>query len=161
AAGYLGRRHHFVMSSYTATSGGSHTTTVGGSDSHGTGDSDSTARARNWQGGGLPGIHGPSSGGRTRTPGTRTSQNWPPPWPRADGTSWSDAQTRQRAYEYAIEPTALQNLAECALLLADRTSGILTMRAVECDPAIITMPGASTDPLPPPGTLAYSSGPPP
>jgi hypothetical protein len=36
----------------------------------------------------------------------------------------------------------------------------LTMRAVECDPAIITMPGASTAPLPPPGGLAYSSGPP-
>ena len=32
--------------------------------------------------------------------------------------------------------------------------------AVECDPAIITLPGASTAPLPPPGTLAQGGMPP-
>jgi hypothetical protein len=160
AAAYLGRRHSFVMSSYTATSGGSQTTTRGGSDSHGTSDSHSSARARNWQGNSFPGASGASSGGRTRTTGTSTSRNWTASWSGADGTSWSDAETGQRVYEYAVEPTALQNLAECALLLADRTGGTLAMRAVECDPTIITLPGASITPLPPPGSLSYTSPPP-
>lgn len=33
------------------------------------------------------------------------------------------------------------------------------LRAVECDPAIITRPGASTAPLPPPGSDLYSDAP--
>jgi hypothetical protein len=134
AAAHLGRRHSFVVSSYTA--------------SHG------------WQGNGFPGFHEASSGGRTRTDGTSTSQNWSQSWPGSDGRSWGDTQTRQRVYEYAVEPTALQNLPEYALLLADRSGGTLTTRAVECDPVIITFPGASTTPLPPPGSIAYDSGPP-
>jgi hypothetical protein len=101
--------------------------------------------AHGWQGSGFPGFHEASSGGRTRT----------------DGTSWGGTQTRQRVYQYAVEPTALQNLPEYALLLADRTGGTLTTRAVECDPAIVTFPGASITPLPPPGSTAYDdSGPP-
>jgi len=44
---------------------------------------------------------------------------------------------------HAVEPAALQNLPDCALLLADRSGGTLTLRAVECDPAISTSPGAS------------------
>jgi hypothetical protein len=120
----------------------------------------STARTHGWQGHGFPGFHDTSSGGRTHTDGTSTSQNWSSSWSDADGTNWSETQTRQRVYEYAVEPTALQNLPEYALLLADRSGGTLAMRAVECDPAIISLPGASTDPLPTPATLAYSSGPP-
>ena len=100
AAAYIGRRHTFVVSSYTATRGG---------------------------------------------------------WSQSGGTYWRDTETRQRGYEYAVEPTALQNLPDCALLLADRADGNLRLHAVECDPAIITLPGASTAPLPPPGTLAYGN----
>jgi hypothetical protein len=160
AASYLGRQHSFVVSSYTATHGGSETSTYGGSEGYGTGDSASNARTHGWLGNGFPGFHEASSGGRTRTDGTSTSQNWSQSWSGSDGTSWSDTQTRQRVYEYAVEPTTLQNLPEYALLLADRTGGTLTMRAVECDPAIITMPGVSTAPLPPPGSITYDSGPP-
>jgi len=100
AAAYIGRRHTFVVSSYTATRGG---------------------------------------------------------WSQSGGTYWSDTETRQRGYEYAVEPTALQNLPDCALLLADRAGGGLRLHAVECDPAISALPGASSAPLPPPGTLAYGS----
>ena len=100
AAAYIGRRHTFVVSSYTATRGG---------------------------------------------------------WSQSGGTYWRDTETRQRGYEYAVEPTALQNLPDCALLLADRADGSLRLHAVECDPAISTLPGASTAPLPPPGTLAYGN----
>jgi hypothetical protein len=103
AAAYIGRRHTFVVSSYTATRGG---------------------------------------------------------WSQSGGTYWSDTETRQRGYEYAVEPTALQNLPDCALLLADRASGNLRLHAVECDPAIITLPGASTAPLPPPASLSYGGTPP-
>jgi hypothetical protein len=103
-------------------------------------------------------VPGPA---RRRPRGTSTSRNWSQSWSGSDGTSWGDTQTRQRVYEYAIKPTALQNLPEYALLLADRTGGTLTMRAVECDLAIITFPGASTAPLPPPpGSIDYTSGPP-
>ena len=98
AAAYIGRRHTFVVSSYTATRGG---------------------------------------------------------WSQSGGAYWSDTETRQRGYEYAVEPTALQNLPDCALLLADRDGGSLRLHAVECDPAIITLAGASTAPLPQPASLSY------
>jgi len=159
AAAYIGRRHTFVVSSYTATRGGNQTSTHGGSDGYSTGDSSSDARTRGWQSDGVLGG-GNTSGGRTRTNGTSTSQNWSTSWSQADGTNWSDAATRQRVYEYAVEPTALQNLPDYALLLADRSGSTLQLRAVECDPAIISFPGASTAPLPPVGWLAYTGMPP-
>jgi hypothetical protein len=149
AAAYIGRRHTFVVSSFTATRGGNQTSTHGGSDGYGTGGSSSDARTRGWQGAGVLGGGG-TSGGRTRTNGTSTSRNWSTSWSQADGTNWSEAEARQRVYEYAVEPTALQNLPDYALLLADRSGATLRLRAVECDPAIITFPGASTVPLEPP-----------
>ena len=158
AAAYLGRQHSFVVSSHTATHGGNQTSTHGGSEGYGTGDSSSNARTHGWQGNGFPGFHEASSGGRTRTDGTSTSQNWSQSWSGSDGTSWSETQTRQRVYEYAVEPAALQNLPEYALLLADRSGGTLTTRAVECDPAIITFPGASTGPLPRPAARPTPAG---
>jgi hypothetical protein len=158
AATYIGRQHTFVVSSFTATRGGNQTSTQGGGDSYGTNDSRSTARTRSYQSDGLlGGSH--SSGGRTRTNGTGTSITWTASWSQADGTSWSEAETRQRVYEYTIEPTVLQNLPEYTLLLADRSSPTLQLHAVECDPAIITMPGVSTAPLPPPGSELYNNAP--
>jgi hypothetical protein len=159
AAAYIGRRHTFVVSSYTATRGGNHTSTQGGSDGYGTGDSSSDARTHGWQSDGILGG-GNTSGGQTRTSGTSTSRNWSTSWSQADGTNWSEAAARQRVYEYAVEPTVLQNLPDYALLLADRSGSTLQLRAVECDPSIITLPGASTAPLPPPGSLAYTGVPP-
>lgn len=165
AASYIGRRHTFVISSFTATRGGNQTSSHGGGDSYGVNDSRSDSRTRGWQSDGVFGG-GHSSGGRTRTAGSGTSRNWSTSWSQADGTSWSDAEARQRVYEYAVEPTILQNLPECALLLADRSGATLQLRAVECDPVIITMPGASTAPFPPPvthlhGDARYGNGPPP
>jgi hypothetical protein len=159
AAAYIGRRHTFVVSSFTATRGGNQTSTHGGSDGYGTGGSSSDARTRGWQGGGFLGTGDTSSGGRTRTTGTSTSRNWSTSWSQADGANWSEAEARQRVYEYAVEPAALQNLPDYALLLADRSGNALKLRAVECDPAIITLPGASAAPLPPPGSLSYSGVP--
>lgn len=75
-------------------------------------------------------------------------------------TATRGGEARQHVYEYAVEPTALQNLPDRALLLADRSGGALQLHAVECDPAISTLPGASTVPLPPPGTLVHGGAPP-
>ena len=160
AAAYIGRRHTFVVSSYTATRGGSQTSTQGSSDGHGTGDSRADARNRGWQDGGLFSA-GSTSGGRSRTTGTSTStsRNWSTSSSQADGTSWSETATRQRVYEYAVEPTALQNLAEYALLLADRSGRTLQLHAVECDPAITSFPGVSSAPLPPPGSIPGNAPP--
>jgi hypothetical protein len=96
AAAYIGRRHTFVVSSFTATRGG---------------------------------------------------------WSQSGGAYRSETETRQRVCGYAVEPAALQNLPDCALLLADRAGETLRLHAVECDPAIITLPGASTAPLPLPGSI--------
>ena len=159
AASYIGRRHTFVVSSFTATRGSNQTSTRGGGDGYGTSDSRSDARTRGWQDGGLF-SSGTTSGGRTRTAGTGISRNWSSNWSQADGTSWSDAETRQRTYEYAVEPALLQNLPEYALLLADRSGRNLQLHAVECDPSIINLPGASTAPLPLSGGLNHGSVPP-
>ena len=98
AASYIGRQHKFVLSQLTATSGGNQSLTR--SDTQGYGDSDTSSRS--WQE-----FHlGPGS----RSRGTSTSQNWSTAHSWADGTNWSDAAATQRVYEYAVEPTVLQNL---------------------------------------------------
>jgi hypothetical protein len=134
AGGYLGRHHKFVLSQLTATYGGNETQTR--SDTYGYGDSDNSSR--NWQE-----FHlGPG----TRSRGNSASRNWSVGVSGAEGTSWSDAASVQRVYEYAVEPAVLQNLPEHALLLAVPGSGGPEFRAVECDPVIATMPGVDTRP---------------
>ena len=138
AASYLGRRHTFVMSSYTVTRGGSRTATRGTSDSHGTGRNSSNARTGGWSG---AMSHGPlardsHSGGRTTTTGTSSSRTWGTSWSEADGTSWGDSAGRQRVYEFAVEPTVLQGLPDHPLLVAGPSGQAAPPRVVECDPEI-------------------------
>jgi hypothetical protein len=135
AAGYIGRQHTFVLSQRTATLGGNQTTTRGSSLGYGDGDS----YTRGWQD-----FH-PGAGSGSR--GTSTSRNWSTSLSQADGTSWSDAVTTQRVYEYAVEPAVLQNLPDRALLLTVRGPAGPELRAVECDPAIAALASA-------PGPLA-------
>jgi hypothetical protein len=158
AAAYIGRRHTFVISSYTATRGGNQTSTQGSSDGYGTSDSRSDTRNRGWQDSGLF-SDGGDSGGRARTAGTSDSRNWSTSSSQADGTSWSETATRQRVYEYAVDPATLQNLPEYALLLADRSGRDLQLHAVECDPSNTSLPGVSPAPLPPPGTIQQGNAP--
>ena len=58
------------------------------------------------------------------------------------GTSQS-ARSVPRVYEYAVEPTALQNLPENALLFPARGTSGHDLLAVECDPQIITLSGTA------------------
>jgi hypothetical protein len=77
----------------------------------------------------------------------------------AQGSNWSDAKTHQRVYEYAVEPTVLQSLPDHALLLVTRAAAGPDLRAVECDPTIITLPRVSTEPHKPAVPRAPSSVP--
>jgi hypothetical protein len=126
-----------VLSQLTATSGGNQSLTR--SDTQGYGDGDSSSRS--WQE-----FH---LGFGSRSRGTSTSRNWSTAQSWADGTSWSDSTGTQRVYEYAVEPAVLQNLPDHALLLAVRGPSGPQLQAVECDPAIATLPGVSSRPLAP------------
>jgi hypothetical protein len=138
AANYLGRHHKFVLSQFTATLGGNESLTRSDTYSHG----DSGSSAVSWQE-----LHlGPG----TRSGGTSRSRNWSTGTSRTDGTSWSDGETVQRVYEYAVEPSVLQNLPDYAVLLAARGPARQELRAVECDPSISTLPGIATRPSRPP-----------
>jgi hypothetical protein len=146
AASFLGRHHTFVLSQYTATYGLNTTRTGSDSYSQGTSQSRGSSSTRSWTDDGI--LDRSASGSRTRSRDNSTNQGWSSSISQADGTSWSDAATIQRVYEYAVEPTVLQHLPDNALLLADRGAFGADLRAVECHPSIITLPHASTRPLP-------------
>jgi hypothetical protein len=137
AAGYIGRRHKFVLSQLTATAGGNDS--ISRTDTRGYGDG--VTSTRGWQ------DFRPGAGNGSR--GVSTSRNWSTALSWADGTSWSDAAAAQRVYEYAVEPAVLQSLPDHALLLTVRGPSGPELRAVECDPAISALPGVSTRPLAP------------
>jgi hypothetical protein len=139
AASYIGRRHTFVLSQRTATLGRNDSITRTDTDGRGTSDSGTVAFGSGWPGNPL------DLGQRSR--GDSTSRNWSTAMSWADGTSWSDSAGTQRVYEYAVEPAVLQSLPERALLLAVREPAGPRLRAVECDPAIVTLPGVSARPL--------------
>ncbi|TDD60721.1 hypothetical protein E1293_45510 [Actinomadura darangshiensis] len=179
AADFIGRDYRFVLSQITKNIGGneSHTST----DTEGTGDSETystsrtTGTSRNWgtnrssgttySGGEMFGLfpdrstnyqRGSNRGGSTSTSDTEgtatsTSRNWSAAYSYAEGTNWSDADTTQRVYEYAVEPVTLQHLPDHALLLVESApGGGRNITPVECDPAIITLERVTTGPLPDP-----------
>lgn len=137
AAEFIGRQHRFVLSGLTRTLGGDETHTLadtqggseteGGSEgSRGEGRSLIRQRSRNWS--------------RTR--------NWSQTQSVASGTTWSDAATAQRVYEYAVEPRVLQDLPDYALLLVKGEGRGSVVQAVECNPEIVTLPHMTMDPVP-------------
>jgi hypothetical protein len=136
AASYLGRQHTFVLSQRTATWGSNESLTRSDGYSHGDGGSTSVSFAEF------------SLGPGSRSGGRSTSRNWTAGSSVSDGTSWSDAASLQRVYEYAVEPTVLQNLPDHALLLAARGPAGRSPCAVECDPAISAL---AATPRPRPG----------
>ena len=167
AASYIGRQHTFVLSQLTATHGGSRTTTSTTSQAHAITDTISVGWNTGWNttsSGLLVGesAHG-RSGGENRSAARSVSRTWSEALAWAQGTNWTAAGTRQRVYEYTIEPTILQHLPDQALLLVTSTPQGPALQAIECDPAIITLPGAA--PIPgrqepgPPGITADTGRP--
>ncbi|MEV0610173.1 hypothetical protein AB0I61_27785 [Polymorphospora rubra] len=157
AADFVGREHRFVLSQLTRTLGGNETHTVadteGASDTegHGTGwgTSDGTGR-----GGGRGST--PTTWSRNRGRNLSESANWSVTrnWSRtrslADGTNWSDAESRQRVYEYAVEPRTFQELPDYALILVRRDDDGATVVPTECNPDLVTLPRVGMGPLPSP-----------
>jgi hypothetical protein len=146
AANFIGRNHKFVLSGFTATTGHSHTTTSGQEHGWGTTRSRGTSTTRGWSDGDHLG-EGTRSDSRTRSRESGQSENWSTSASESDGTEWSDAESWQRVYEYAVEPAVLQNLPENALLLTGRNPVSAGFQPVECHPSIITMPHVSMTPL--------------
>jgi hypothetical protein len=125
AADFIGRQHRFLVTQLTRT--------LGGSDTHSYGQTESVGDTV-------------STSGLDRTQGR--SRTWGYTYTRAEGTSWSHADTTQRVYEYAVEPTTLQELPEYAMLLVERNPGGSVVQPVECNPDIITLRGVSMTSLP-------------
>ncbi|GIF69755.1 hypothetical protein Ais01nite_77900 [Asanoa ishikariensis] len=136
AAEFVGKGHRFVISRLTRTLGGNETHTVsdtegeavtqGGSASYSEGHRDiSWTDSRHWG----------------------TTRNWSRTVSQADGTNWSDAESLQRVYEYAVEPRVLQDLPDYALLHVKGIGRGSVVQAVEVDPALVTLPRLSMEPL--------------
>lgn len=170
AATLIGKGHRFTLSSFTSTLGGNETHTITETEGYSVTDTIgithntgwNTGQSRGWSktGGGIFGLgegsdsHSGSvsdgrSGGEARSRSRATSRNWSTAVSWAEGTNWSNAAGTQRVYEYFVEPTELQNLPDHALLLLTQGQGGPELRTVECDPAIITLPRSSIQPLPP------------
>jgi hypothetical protein len=143
AADFIGREHKFVLSQLTRTLGGSdtHTESTSINDSAGTsGGTNSSTSAE------FPNLVGKSwSSGENK--GWNVGRSWGATSSRAVGISWSDATTSQRVYEYAIEPRVLQNLPDYAMLLVESSTDGPTVKAIECNPDIITLPRVTMRPL--------------
>jgi hypothetical protein len=145
AASYIGRQHRFVLSQLTATLGGNETHTRTDTEGYAVTNAVTFGSAQGWSEDPLGG--GSRNGGMNRSRALTTSRNWSVARSWATGTNWSTAAAAQRVYEFAVEPPVLQNLPDHALLLTAPGRTGPDLRAVECDPAIVTLPGVSTRPL--------------
>ncbi|WP_250037097.1 hypothetical protein [Paractinoplanes maris] len=138
AADYIGKGHKFVLSQLTRTLGGNDTHTL--ADTHG----------ETWTEGGSDGKSY-SRQGSSRNYGRNwsKSRNWSQTESTARGTNWSDASSVQRVYEYTLEPRVLQDLPEYAMVLVKSHGRGSVIQAVEVDPAIVTLPRVSMEPVEP------------
>jgi hypothetical protein len=137
AARFIGQGHRFVLSQLTLGHGGNRTHASGETEGESTGTSQMPVR---W--------------GTTET----RSRSWGTTSSYAEGTNWHYAEKRQRVYEYMVEPTALQNLPDYALLVvqhgrgfdlgAEQLAGRPRIQVADCNPDIITLPRVLTQPLP-------------
>ncbi|MFE7805483.1 hypothetical protein ACFU51_12645 [Streptomyces sp. NPDC057430] len=168
AADFLGRDHRFILhsltdtrgesvnSSVSVTKGTSTSTAVTEGFSRSWGSNWGTSSSSSYSGGpGFPSstTSGSSEGGSytesdnrstTRTFGTNESTS------RTEGTtvSTSDGTTTQRVYEYVLEPTQLQALAEFSLVFVERgPDGSVSTRTAVCNPNIVKLEQFSNQPL--------------
>ncbi|WP_152360655.1 hypothetical protein [Microlunatus speluncae] len=168
AADHIGREHKFVVSQLTATLGGNETHTTGDSSgsavAEGINVSTSAGWTKNWTKGRnatfRDGEWGPTdtsknkSFGRTESETTSEgknfseTRNWSVTRSFAEGTNWTNANTNQRVQEYVVEPVVLQNLPDHLMLVVEPQRGRqANLVPVEFDPAIVTLPGVSMEPL--------------
>jgi hypothetical protein len=136
AAEFIGRGHKFVLSGITRT--------LGGEDTHTLADTFGESETR---GGSNETIRSGRHISRRRGTNWSRTRNWSQTESVARGTNWSDAESAQRVYEYAVEPRVLQDLPEYAMILVKGEGRGSVVQAVEVDPAIVTLPRVSMEPL--------------
>ncbi len=137
ASQFIGKGYKFVLSQLTRT--------LGGNETHSIADQQGHAVSEGFSSGYSSGRGGGSS---QRTRSWNRTRNWSQTISQATGTNWSDAASAQRVYEFAVEPRVIQDLPDYALLLVKRDGRGSVVQAVECDPAIVTLPRVTMDPLP-------------
>ncbi|HEY0000280.1 MAG TPA: hypothetical protein VGB74_07485, partial [Actinoplanes sp.] len=136
AAEFIGRGHKFVLSEITRT--------LGGEDTHTLADTQGEAETR---GGSTETVRTGRHFSRRRGTNWSKTRNWSQTESVAKAANWSDAQAAQRVYEYAVEPRVLQDLPEYAMILVKGEGRGSVVQAVEVDPAIVTLPRVSMQPL--------------
>lgn len=103
------------------------------------------ARITTEKGGSDTNAQSKSRGGERFSPFTRV---WGSSRSRAQSTSWSYAEMRERVYELYVEPTHLQSLPPTALVLVQHSAGQRVLAvAADCDPDIASLPRVSMTPL--------------
>jgi hypothetical protein len=140
AASFIGRQHRFTVSGWTVTRGGDRSASRTSGYSRGSSQARGSSVTRGWNDDGL--FSRSFSGGHASSRDHGRSEEWSQSEAASNGANWSSAENIQRVYEYAVEPAVLQNLPGNALLMPARGAGIL---AVECDPQIVDLPGASAE----------------
>ena len=138
AADFIGKGHRFVLSQLTKTLGGNET--HGETETFGESATESMTSGETWGN-----RIGQGSSQFSETLGF--TRSWGRTESLARGTNWSDAEARQRVYEYAVEPRALQDLPDYALIMVERQRDGSVVRAVEVNPEIVTLPRLSMDPV--------------
>jgi hypothetical protein len=136
AADFIGKGHKFVLSQLTRTLGGNDTHTL--ADTYG--ESETQGRSSGTSRSGL-------DFSRQRGTNWSKTRNWSQTESVAKGTNWSDAQSAQRVYEYALEPRVLQDLPEYAMILVKGEGRGSVVQAVEVDPGIVTLARVSMAPV--------------
>ncbi|MEY9861462.1 hypothetical protein ABH935_007103 [Catenulispora sp. GAS73] len=135
AADFIGREHRFEISGLTHNVGGDQTHGVADSNGGSEGVAQTAGREAGASSGGLAAT--PSrSWGRSRSQMRSTDRNWGRTLTASDSRTWSDAETRTRIYEYAVEPAVLQQLPDYAMVLVEHTAAGVQVKAVEINPDI-------------------------
>lgn len=143
AAEYIGRQHKFTLTQLTRSVGGSTSRSVGQTE----GWSGTVAATATGSGSlGVEFLLGSLSLGAGASISRSYSRSNTESITESD--NWSYAASSQRVYEYMVEPRVLQDLPDYALLLIKQHGGGSVLQAVECDPAIVTLPRVTMDPLP-------------
>lgn len=147
AADFIGREHRFEISGLTRTVGGDHTHSVSDSDGGSAGSSQTVGREQGIRSAGL--THAPTRAwGRSRSQSQSTDRSWSKTTTASNGESWSDAESKQRVYEYAVEPRVLQQLPDYAMVLVEHAATGVEVRSVEINPDIPLLQQTDGDAVP-------------
>ncbi|NUR27670.1 MAG: hypothetical protein HOV83_17810, partial [Catenulispora sp.] len=135
AADFIGREHRFEISGVTRTVGEDQTHSVADSDGGSEGVAQTAGRERGAGSGGL--LAAPThSWGRSQSQTRSTSRDWGQTVTASNSRTWSDAESRTRVHEYAVEPQVLQQLPDYAMVLVEHSVAGVQVKAVEINPEI-------------------------